>query len=170
MVSSFYSESPILTGAMSDSQNMLGHRQATKTLSFYSILLESGSIVSALEIHTTLKKSRPKRFIMKKVRAFWNRPTTISEIEILKKKSSKMFIEISVENFVISKIFDLTFFHFHTIFNEKKSRTFFEIFGLKNVGLSISKCSNFFHNSPFWSSLFSKSCGDVTGVRWFPAH
>ena len=31
--------------------------------------------VSAMKIYTFLKKSRPKRFITKKVRAFWNRPT-----------------------------------------------------------------------------------------------
>ena len=34
----------------------------------------------------------------------------------------------------------------------------FEIFDLKNFGRSISKCSNFFHNKPFWSRFFSKLC------------
>ena len=45
----------------------------------------------AMKIYTTLKKSRPKRFMMKKVRAFWNRPTKNFEIEKSRKSSCKIF-------------------------------------------------------------------------------
>ena len=36
----------------------------------------------------------------------------------------------------------------------KISMTIFEIFDLKIFARSISKCSNFFHNKPFWSFFF----------------
>ena len=48
----------------------------------------------------------------------------------------------------------------------------FEIFDLKNFGRSISKCSNFFHNKPFWSRFFSKLCRFSWRRRWHrnPCH
>ena len=69
---------------------------------------EIGSIVSAMKIYTTLKKSRPKRFIMKKVRAFCNRSPKIFEIE----NSSKIFVEIFIENCMKMKIFEIENFRF----------------------------------------------------------
>ena len=40
----------------------------------------------------------------------------------------------------------------------KISLKIFEIFDLKIFGRPIPKCSNFFHNKPFWSRFFSKLC------------
>ena len=73
----------------------------------------TGPIVSAMKIYTTLKKSRPKRFIMKKVRAFWNRPTKNFEIEKSRNFPSKFSLKIQLKifrsqkksNISISKIF-----------------------------------------------------------------
>ena len=85
------------------------------------------------------KKSRPKRFIMKKVRAFWNRSPNFFEIE----KSSKF--SLKMKNWEIE-----TF----PIFNENfRCKNYY----LKKIRKPISKYSNFIHNKLFWSR-FLQSC------------
>ena len=99
--------------------------------------------------------------MMKKVRAFSNRPTKFFGIEKSKKKPSKFVIENSVENVRSKKIpnfLDLIFFIFNWIFNEKIRSKFLIFFDPKNFGRPIWKCSNFFQHKPFWSRFFSKLC------------
>ena len=126
-------------------------------------------IVSAMKIYITLKKSWPKRFIMKKVRAFWNRPTKISRpknLEIF----INIFIENSVENFRYqkkSKFSDLIFFIFIQC-SMKCSKTFFDL--KKMVGRFQNALSFFIINR--FGQDFSKLCRFSCRTWWkrFPGH
>ena len=53
-------------------------------------------------------------------------------------------------------------FSFSHNFQENFRWKFSRFFDLKNFGRPISKCSNFFHNKPFWSRFF-QSCVDYQG-------
>ena len=104
------------------------------------------------------KKSRPKRFITKKVRAFWNQPTKNFEIEKCWFFSSKFPLNIMWKwKFSGSKILN---------FQWKFRWKFSIFFDLKIFGRLISKCSNFFRNEPFWSRFFSKLCRFSRRTRW----
>ena len=136
-----------------------------------SVMMDPGNSVHRVRLenlHNFFKKSQPKRFITHKVRAFWNRPTKKIEIEKSRFFATTFSLKIRLIFFDLKnfEIFRSRFFSFSYNFQWKVRWKFSRFFDLKNFGRPISKCSNFFHNKPFWSRFFSKLCRFSWRTRW----
>ena len=117
------------------------------------------------------KKSRPKRFITKKVRAFWNRSTKKFEVENFEIFHWEMFIEnwmkmkkmiSKMKNFEIENFRFFISFFFNWIFNENFSMKIFEIFYLNFFGDQFQNALTFFIINRFGRDFF-QSCVDFHG-------